>query len=325
MKKIYTFILVLSAAVVSAFGQAKFSSGITAVPVNAIAKTGISTFANDTLEPPSFGGTYMCDTAAVYYNWQAPATGYVFGNNSYGEIECAQKYYATGTVDEVLVWYGHVTGVSGTTSVKLYSINPATKGPSAAALGTSVTVLTGALSTTALSSYTFAVTVPVTSEFAAAVVFPTTAGDTVAVVSTMIGCATPDSLSWMNLPAYGGWLPTTAVIQGNVNCDLYVFPVGTLTNLTEVNEYSANGLSLLGAYPNPAQNFTNIHYRIDVASSVSVNVFDLSGRVVLNSTEQLSAGTHEIKVSLKNIPSGKYYYTIKTERSSLTSKFVVVK
>lgn len=327
MKKIYS-LLICSVVAVSAFGQARISSPVNANPVSsAIIKTGNPTvMANDTLWPPSFGVPLMCDTAPVYYQLDAvnPVdSGYAFGNNVYGETQCAQKYYGTGTVDEVLVWYGHVAGTSGSTTVNIYSINPITKGPSATVLGTSVPILTGALTTTVLASYTFTPSVAVSGQFAAAAVFPTSAGDTVAVVSTVLGCATADSLSWENFPAFGGWLHTMAAF--GVNLDFFIIPVGTLLNTTGINEYSANGLSLLGAYPNPASDFTNIKYSTSEAGAVSVEVFDLTGRVIHHSSENLSAGTHDIKISLKDVSAGKYYYTIKTGGAQLTSKFVVAK
>ena len=158
MKKIYTTLLIFSAAAVSAFGQEKISGTVNAVSVSThsiLTSENPTVMAIDTLWPPSFGMPFQCDTAAVYYNWQAPATGYVFGNNSYGELECAQKYYATGTVNEVLVWYGDAMGTTGSTTVKLYSINPTKKGPSATVLGTSAAVTTGSISTTLFTSYIF--------------------------------------------------------------------------------------------------------------------------------------------------------------------------
>ena len=82
---------------------------------------------------------------------------------------------------------------------------------------------------------------------------------------------------------------------------------------------------MLGAYPNPAQDFTNIRYRIDEPTNVSVEVFDLTGRVIEHSSEKLTAGTHDIKISLQGVSAGNYYYTIKTKNSQLTSKFAVTK
>ncbi|MBI3500498.1 MAG: T9SS type A sorting domain-containing protein [Bacteroidetes bacterium] len=328
MKKNY--ILFLLAAFIGFSAQAQvINSGINPMPVkNLIHKTGNpSAMTTDTLRPPSFGSPVMCDTAPVYYTLDSKApndTGYAFGNNVYGETMCAEKYYATGTVSEVLVWYGYKTGTTGSTSVKLYSIDATTKGPSATVLGTSAVVTTASVTLTPYTTYTFSASVSVTGSFAAAVVFPTTAGDTVAVVSTKLGCSTADSLSYEDFPTFGGWLNTKAAF--GVNLDLYILPVGTLTLTTGVkNEYSTSGLSLLGAYPNPANEFTNIKYRVDAPATVSAVVFDLTGRVLFSSSENLSEGTHELKVPLKNLSAGNYYYTIRTDKGTLTSKFSVAK
>ncbi|MBI4944771.1 MAG: T9SS type A sorting domain-containing protein [Bacteroidetes bacterium] len=103
-----------------------------------------------------------------------------------------------------------------------------------------------------------------------------------------------------------------------------IFSYVTITTNTGINEYpSNNGLSLLGAYPNPANDFTNIRYRINEPTTVSVEVFDLTGRVIEQRSEKLSAGTHEMKVSLKDVASGNYFYTIKTGSTQLSSKFIV--
>ena len=95
---------------------------------------------------------------------------------------------------------------------------------------------------------------------------------------------------------------------------------------TGINTYlSANGLKLMGAYPNPANDFITIRCRIDAPTNISVDVFDLMGRVVAHSSEKLTAGNHDLKISLKEVASGNYYYTVRTEGAQLTSKFVVIK
>jgi hypothetical protein len=325
MKKFYAIIMI---ALPFFFQTANAQSQYTSVGLNPLAHYSVKGGNNilvgpDTLAPPSFGPPLECDTAPKLYGWSAPTTGSVFGSNSLGETECAEKYYATGTVNEVLVWVGKKKGTTGTTSAKIYSIDGTTKGPSATVLGTSAVVTTGSILTNKLTSYMFSSAVNVTSPFVISLVFPTTTGDTVAVVSNAIGCSTSDSLSWMNFPAAGGWKSTPSSLSSHQNTDLWIFPVGA--TLTGVSEYSTKGLSLLGAFPNPANDFTNIQYHIDEPGLVSVQVFDLSGRVIQNSSEKLVAGTHDIKVSLKDVAAGNYYYTVKTESAQLTSKFIVTK
>jgi len=322
MKKIYTVTcLLLSGFFFSLSAQNNMGVG-SGVPVTKPAASAISTqMVVDTLFPGSYGMPYQCDTAFVYYNFLPPASGYHFGNNYAGETECAQKYYGTGTVSEVLVWYPYKTGTAGTTSAKIYSIDPTTKKPLTSLATSNNTVTTGSIITTSVVAYTFSPAVAVTTSFAVASVFPTTAGDTVVVASAKFGCSTPDTLSWINLPT--GWLSVKQAFGGQ-NLDLFILPIADI--VLGVNEYpSSNGLTLMGAYPSPASDFTNIQYSIKEQTNVSVEVFDLTGHIILSSSEQLSAGKHAVKISLKNISSGNYYYTIKTGDAQLTSKFVVTK
>jgi hypothetical protein len=324
MKKIYSAIILFMPFLFQTVNAQSNLASVEARPVpsyHSIKGSNMSFIVNDTLVPPSFGSPLQCDTAPKLYGWSAPATGDVYGNNSFGETQCAQKYYATGTISEVLAWIGYKAGTTGSSSAKVYSIDAVKKGPSSTVLGTSAAVTTGSISTVALTSYAFTPAVSVTSMFALSVVFPTTTGDTVSVVSNVMGCSTSDSLSWVNFPS--GWRSTLSAISSHPNTDLWIFPVGAA--LAGVSEYSTTGLSLLGAYPNPAKDFTSLKYRTDMPGLVSIEVFDLTGRVIANTSETLNAGTHEIKISLKDLVAGNYYYTVKTGSAQLTSKFAVVK
>lgn len=327
MKKLYTVIILIMPFLFQTVNAQSTVGSIEARLVSSLpaaVKGAMSSFlANDTLIPPSFGAPLLCDTAPKLYGWQSPATGDVYGNNSFGETECAQKYYASGSVSEVLVWIGYKAGTTGITTAKIYSVDGITKGPSATVMGTSAVVTSAAISTSALTSYAFTPAVSVANSFILSVVFPTTSGDTVSIVCNAMGCSTSDSLSWLNFPAPIGWRSTPGAISSHPNTDLWIFPVGT--SLAGVQEYSTKGLSLLGAYPNPTVDFTSLKYRTDAPGLVSIEVFDLTGRVILQSSETLSAGTHDIKISLKDVVSGNYYYTVRTNGVQLTSKFAVSK
>lgn len=283
----------------------------------------------DTMTPPVFTMACFTGDAAPLVYYQMGAAGMLVGNNSYGETEAAQRYAFTGsgTIGEVLVMYGHVTGTTGTTAAKVYSITAKKPGT---VLGTSGTVTLANITTTGYTSYTFSPTVSVTTNFAVASVFPTTAaaGDTVAVVSTKETCHSVDSLSYMKIPNYGGWLFANQLLNVTIprdtSLDLVILPVVNVT--TGINEYpNNNGLTLMGTFPNPARDFINLRYRLEEQSAVSIEIFDLTGRIIEKSSENLSAGEHNIKVSLKDLSAGNYYYTIKTGKTQLTSKFAVIK
>lgn len=336
MKKLYTtfFIITLS---IAAFAQISISQeGMVAKPSPVVScqvsKNSFtpSPMVIDTMWPPSFGSPFMCDTALVYYWLSAPHQGYLTGNNlilgvvSSTEIGQRYSFSGMGSITEVLVWYGYINGTAGSTSVNVYSVasnkNPGTL------LGTSTAVQLSALTTTAVASYTFPSPVSVTSDFYVNVTLPSN-GDTVAIASTMVGCNIPDSIAGMHLTLVG-WYNYMELIDGAAPSDsaLEVFIIPVLNNTTGTNEIASNnGLTLKGAFPNPATEVTHIMYNISEESEVSVSVFDLSGKIIYASSENKSAGNHELKLSLKNIPAGNYYYTIKTNSAKLTSKFSVIR
>jgi hypothetical protein len=269
--------------------------------------------------PPAWD--MVCGDSVFLYSFGAANPGKIFGNNSYGETECAQRYnFVTGSISEVLVWYGFTKGTNGTTTAKIYSIDGTAKGP-LTALGTSAVVTTGNITTNPFTSYMFTPAVSVAGGFCAGIVFPTTTGDSVGILSFKFGCSSPDSLSWIKI---GGWLSVTGSFNPpNNNTDLMILPIGTVNS--GVNEYSAAGLSLLGAYPNPAKDETTISFNIKNNSKVSVKIFDVTGNTVMESTEERTSGNQEFKMNVKTLASGTYYYTVTTNTSSLSSKFSVIK
>lgn len=337
MKKLYSFILFTAAGFFCSVSAQQIAPALKGNPV--AKKSGTpSPMVVDTLWGPSSG--MPCDTVYYYYQWDATGpidTGYAFGNDKFGSVEVAQKYNYTGVVKEVIVSTSYLKGTAGTTTAKIYDVNATNKQP-LNVIGTSTTTLTtGTMSTSLWNVYGFATPVSVNGNFAASIVLPNpAAGDTVAVTATNLQCAGTDSLSWIKYSTAWGWLstfnalakvygyPYSVLVSLNYNVDVLVLPV--VDNQLGVNELaSSKGLTLKGAYPNPATSFTAIRFETQSASDVSLQVFDLSGKVIEAKTEKLSAGNHEWKVSLENVAEGNYYYTIKTGEAQLTSKFVVTK
>lgn len=334
MKKIYTIVLFASCFFIKANAQSQFHmSNITPIPVDAKninLTSGVLTL--DTLMPPVFSMTCFTSDVSPLVYYGLGAAGYLTGSNSYGETEAAQRYAFTGsgTLTEVLVAYAKKSGTTATTSAKVYSINTAKK--PGTALGTSGTVAISNITTNgSFTTYTFSPGVALTADFAVAAVLPTTAsaGDTTAVLSTKGNCHSADSLAYVSIPNFGGYnflnqLVNSSTPNNDTMMDLIIIPVVNVAG--GVNEFPSNkGLTLMGAYPNPATDFTTLRYRLDESSTVAVKVFDITGKEIQTSSEKLSAGSHELRISLKGISAGNYYYTIKTDKSQLTSKFIVTK
>jgi hypothetical protein len=84
--------------------------------------------------------------------------------------------------------------------------------------------------------------------------------------------------------------------------------------------------SLIGAYPNPFNPTTTIHYTLPENSHVIVNVYNMQGRQIVqlvNGTRE--AGAHQVTFDGSNLSSGVYLYTLQAGHHNALGKMVLVK
>lgn len=87
------------------------------------------------------------------------------------------------------------------------------------------------------------------------------------------------------------------------------------------------GFELKQNYPNPFNPSTVIGYQLAESSAVSLQVFDLAGRMVagLINGEQKAAGIHYVKLEAGNLASGTYIYRLKAGEFSQSRMLHLVK
>ncbi|MEX2363812.1 MAG: phosphodiester glycosidase family protein, partial [Balneolaceae bacterium] len=79
-------------------------------------------------------------------------------------------------------------------------------------------------------------------------------------------------------------------------------------------------------YPNPFNPTTQISFSLPAAENVSLNVFDVLGRKVATLVEsRLGAGNHTYRFDAENLSSGIYLYQLKTGKSTLSRKMMLIK
>ena len=79
-------------------------------------------------------------------------------------------------------------------------------------------------------------------------------------------------------------------------------------------------------YPNPFNPTTNLGFRTTNFGFVSLKVFDLLGReIVTLVNEEKPAGTYEMEWNAANLPSGVYFYQLKTGSYTATKKLLLLK
>lgn len=83
---------------------------------------------------------------------------------------------------------------------------------------------------------------------------------------------------------------------------------------------------LLPNFPNPFNPSTTVMYDLPNDSKVSVIVYDVLGRTVAElQNGPVRAGTHALRFDGSSLPSGLYLCTVRTERSSVTQKLLLLK
>jgi hypothetical protein len=88
-----------------------------------------------------------------------------------------------------------------------------------------------------------------------------------------------------------------------------------------INKYSLNQ-----NYPNPFNPSTIIKFEIPEPTSVSVKIFNYSGKeVAILVNEKLGSGSYEKEWNAKNLPSGIYYAHLKAGVFEETKKMVLMK
>ncbi len=130
--------------------------------------------------------------------------------------------------------------------------------------------------------------------------------------------------NWMQ---YKVWFSTkdstlTPVLQ-EISISVLITEVNSRDSLSEnqILNYSLNQ-----NFPNPFNPTTKIKYSVPQISNVIIKIFDILGNEIETLVnEQRQTGTYEIKWYAENLPSGVYFYQLKTGSFVETKKMVLMK
>ena len=101
------------------------------------------------------------------------------------------------------------------------------------------------------------------------------------------------------------------------------------TSSTELDQTASlkipNDLSL-AIFPNPAKNTTNIQYELDVASEVSISVFDMNGQEAnrLISNEYTEKGVYQMEVNTNTFGAGIFFIVLISGDVATSEKLIVI-
>jgi hypothetical protein len=98
--------------------------------------------------------------------------------------------------------------------------------------------------------------------------------------------------------------------------------------LTEVEqlEAGAKSFSLEQNYPNPFNPSTTIKFTISDFGFTTLKIYDVLGNEVVTLVDEYkTAGSYEVEWNAKELPSGVYFYQLKTEGFIETKKMILLK
>ncbi|MGE5383307.1 MAG: T9SS type A sorting domain-containing protein [Omnitrophica WOR_2 bacterium] len=94
--------------------------------------------------------------------------------------------------------------------------------------------------------------------------------------------------------------------------------------LVKTRDIATPGFSVSQNYPNPFSGNTSFNLSLEKASSVSLRIYDLTGRMVLQlPTRSYSAGSYVIPVNAQRLSEGIYTYTFIINGQNISNKMIV--
>jgi len=141
---------------------------------------------------------------------------------------------------------------------------------------------------------------------------------------------TANSYVFNYTPQINGWHEITGVVS-NENYDLPKVWWISVTGGSEADDIIANQTVLYQNIPNPFNPETSIRFNIVNPGQVSLEIFNLKGQLIKTLVNDvLPAGEHNFiwngkDKDEKNVASGVYLYTLKTQNSSIQKKAILLK
>lgn len=103
-----------------------------------------------------------------------------------------------------------------------------------------------------------------------------------------------------------------------MNVDNFAFPAPAGISATAKSNTT-------GIYPNPVRNNATITYELKKDSKVTINISDVTGKVVASYNFEKSAGLQQEQINFEALKSGIYFYEIKSSEEVKTGKFTISK
>ena len=86
-----------------------------------------------------------------------------------------------------------------------------------------------------------------------------------------------------------------------------------------------NSVTLHQNFPNPCRDYTFIKYELQQAANVSLSIFDFLGREIMHLVDGFETkGVHAIQVNTSDLPGGRYFFRLQTDKSVTVKSMMVI-
>jgi len=117
---------------------------------------------------------------------------------------------------------------------------------------------------------------------------------------------------------------TDNVTTNNSGCNAVTFAGGTTGVETITAEIAENSVGR--TYPNPANSEVNFDLNLGGNNSVTVQVYDITGRLVMSEDKgYMTKGNHTVKMNTAALVKGMYIYRVNIGTEVSTGKFSIIK
>ena len=106
------------------------------------------------------------------------------------------------------------------------------------------------------------------------------------------------------------------------NVDYYTLVIAMPTG---VENFSENKFEVKQNIPNPFNNTSQIDYYLPRASNVSINIYNVVGKVITSEKIKAAKGANNYSLNAANFSNGIYFYNLTYNNQTITKRFVVNK
>ncbi|MCC6372916.1 MAG: T9SS type A sorting domain-containing protein [Bacteroidia bacterium] len=124
----------------------------------------------------------------------------------------------------------------------------------------------------------------------------------------------------------GTFVASLTVVNGE-GAKTVTMAITTATCLDVAVKEIKNSIGVVSLFPNPSNDVTFLNIQSQNASSINVNVYDITGKLVMTPVQNsnLTMGDNKFELNTSNLQNGIYFVTLSTANGKETVKLVVNK